>query len=114
MAALEEQRSLLIIAVGVRGIAAARAALKWTPVQAHATTQKVRGMCLLAPETLFALFTRLTSKCDPWCHPPPQVTCLYVTRSPSTAAFLPEWDLWRDAGVSNDGRSAPCRCCVHI
>jgi hypothetical protein len=36
-------------------------------------------------------------------HPPSpvdrQVTCLYVTRSPSTAAFLPEWDQWREAGV---------------
>lgn len=67
MAALEERRNLLLLAVGARGIAAARAALKWAPVQAHATQHKV--------------------------------TCLYVTRSPSTAAFLPEWDQWRDAGI---------------
>ncbi|KIY96852.1 hypothetical protein MNEG_11111 [Monoraphidium neglectum] len=67
MAALEERRNLLLLAVGARGIAAARAALNWTPVLAHATQHKV--------------------------------TCLYVTRSPSTAAFLPEWDQWREAGV---------------
>lgn len=67
MAALEESRNLLLLAVGARGIAASRAVLNWTPVQAHATQHKV--------------------------------TCLYVTRSPATAAFLPEWDQWRDAGV---------------
>ncbi|GBF91942.1 hypothetical protein Rsub_04666 [Raphidocelis subcapitata] len=67
MAALEERRNLLLLAVGARGVAAARATLTWTPVLAHATRHKV--------------------------------TCLYVTRSPSTAAFLPEWDQWRDAGV---------------
>jgi len=66
--ALEEQRNLLVLAVGVRGIAAARSALNWAPVQAHATANKV--------------------------------TCFYVTRSPATAAFLPEWDVWREAGIS--------------
>jgi hypothetical protein len=59
---------LLVLAVGVRGIAAARAALNWAPVQAHATAHKV--------------------------------TCFYVTRSPATAAFLPEWDVWREAGIT--------------
>jgi hypothetical protein len=42
MAALEERRNLLLLAVGARGIAAARAALNWTPVLAHATQHKVR------------------------------------------------------------------------
>lgn len=27
------------------------------------------------------------------------VTCLYLTKSASTAAFLSGWDMWRDAGV---------------
>eukprot|EP00877_Chromochloris_zofingiensis_P009122 jgi/Chrzof1/4463/Cz14g14060.t1 len=65
--ALEEQRNLLIIAVGARGIAPARAVLSWTPIQAHATAHTV--------------------------------TCFYVTKSPATAAFLPEWDQWREAGI---------------
>lgn len=28
-----------------------------------------------------------------------RVCCLYVTKSATTAAFLPGWDLWREAGV---------------
>ena len=51
LSALEEGRPLLMVAVGAAGIAPLRAALSWTPVLAHATTQ-VRGMVrgvLLAP-----------------------------------------------------------------
>jgi hypothetical protein len=29
-----------------------------------------------------------------------RVTAYYVTKSPSSAAFLSEWDQWREAGVS--------------
>ncbi|KAG1680727.1 hypothetical protein FOA52_008059 [Chlamydomonas sp. UWO 241] len=29
-----------------------------------------------------------------------RISCLYVTKSATTAAFLPGWDLWREAGVS--------------
>jgi hypothetical protein len=65
----QEQRNILAIAVGLRGIAAIRAVLNWAPVQAHATSHKV--------------------------------SCYYVTKSPSSAAFLAEWDQWREAGVSD-------------
>ncbi|KAF6262076.1 hypothetical protein COO60DRAFT_1699496 [Scenedesmus sp. NREL 46B-D3] len=65
---LEEQRNILAIAVGLRGIAAIRAVLSWAPVQAHATSRKV--------------------------------SCFYVTKSPSSAAFLAEWDQWREAGIN--------------
>jgi hypothetical protein len=66
--ALQEQRNILAIAVGLKGIAAIRAVLNWAPVQAHATSHRV--------------------------------TAYYVTKSPSSAAFLSEWDQWREAGVS--------------
>lgn len=65
---LQEQRNILALAIGLKGIAAIRAVLNWAPVQAHATSHKV--------------------------------TCYYVTKSPSSAAFLAEWDQWREAGVS--------------
>uniref|UniRef100_A0A383VD77 FAD-binding FR-type domain-containing protein n=1 Tax=Tetradesmus obliquus TaxID=3088 RepID=A0A383VD77_TETOB len=65
---LEEQRNILAIAVGLRGIAAIRAVLNWAPVQAHATSHRV--------------------------------SCVYVTKSPSSAAFLAEWDQWREAGIN--------------
>lgn len=65
---LEEARPLLLIGVGLPGIAPLRAALNWTPLQAHASA-----------------------------HP---VAAIYVTDSMSSAAFLTEWDQWRDAGVS--------------
>jgi len=29
-----------------------------------------------------------------------KISCIYVTKSATTAAFLPGWDLWREAGVS--------------
>jgi hypothetical protein len=64
---LEEQRNILALAVGLKGIAAIRAVLNWAPVQAHATSHRV--------------------------------TAYYVTKSPQTAAFLAEWDQWREAGV---------------
>lgn len=72
---LQEQRNILAIAVGLRGIAAIRAVLNWAPVQAHATSHKV--------------------------------SCFYVTKAPSSAAFLAEWDQWREAGVSGQ-RPAVC------
>lgn len=65
---LQEQRNILALAVGLKGIAAIRAVLSWAPVQAHATSHRV--------------------------------TAYYVTKSPQTAAFLAEWDQWREAGVS--------------
>lgn len=41
LSAMEEQRNMLLIGVGVRGMAALRAVLNWTPVQAHATARRV-------------------------------------------------------------------------
>jgi hypothetical protein len=76
---LQEQRNILAIAVGLRGIAAIRAVLNWAPVQAHATSHKV--------------------------------SCFYVTKSPSSAAFLAEWDQWREAGVS-ELLKRMCKLCV--
>lgn len=67
-ASLEEQRNILVLAVGLKGIAAVRSALNWAPVQAHASSHRVAAY--------------------------------YVTRSPSSAAFLAEWDAWREAGVA--------------
>jgi hypothetical protein len=64
---VQEQRNILVLAVGVRGIASARSALNWAPVLAHASANRV--------------------------------TCYYVTESPQMAAFLPEWDTWREAGI---------------
>lgn len=66
--ALEENRPLLLIAMGCHGIAPVRAALSWTPVLAHATAHKV------------AVF--------------------YVAENRAAAAYLVEWDQWREAGVS--------------
>jgi ferredoxin-NADP reductase len=57
----------VLVAAGTRGIAPLRAALAWTPVQAHAGTHGV------------SLF--------------------YAAASPAAAAYLPEWEEWRDAGV---------------
>ncbi len=48
-----------------------RAALEWTPVQAHATAN---------PVTLF-----------------------YVAQGQQSAAYLADWDQWREAGVSYAG-----------
>jgi hypothetical protein len=67
LAALEEGRPLLLIASGLRGAALMRAALTWTPVQAHATAA---GVC-----------------------------AYYLDDSPARAAFVAEWDSWREAGV---------------
>ena len=50
-----------------------RAALEWTPVQAHATAN---------PVTLF-----------------------YVAQGQQSAAYLADWDRWREAGVSHAGSS---------
>jgi hypothetical protein len=67
LAALEERRPLLLVASGLKGAALMRAALSWTPVQAHATAA---GVC-----------------------------AYYVDSSPARAAFVAEWDAWREAGV---------------
>jgi hypothetical protein len=67
LTALEERRPLLLVAHGLRGAALMRAALSWTPVQAHATAAGVAAY--------------------------------YVDDSPSRAAFVAEWDAWREAGV---------------
>jgi hypothetical protein len=66
-AALKEDRPLLLVAVGTRGIAALRSVVEWTPVQAHATT---------CPVTLF-----------------------YVADSQATAAYIKDWDTWRESGA---------------
>ncbi|GAB4816983.1 hypothetical protein N2152v2_004029 [Parachlorella kessleri] len=64
---LEECKTLLMVALGCRGIAPLHAALTWTPVQAHATANKV--------------------------------ILLYAVESQTSAAYLVEWDAWREAGV---------------
>lgn len=69
LSAAEESRPLLMLAMGSRGMGPLRAALEWTPIQAHATANAV------------SLF--------------------YVTESQQSAAYLADWDKWREAGVSN-------------
>lgn len=64
---LEAGHTLVLVAVGVRGIAPVRAALSWTPVLAHAGSSRV------------AVF--------------------YVADSQPSAAYLVEWDTWREAGA---------------
>ena len=53
--------------MGARGMGPLRAALEWTPVQAHATAN---------PVSLF-----------------------YMTQCQQSAAYLADWDQWREAGV---------------
>lgn len=53
--------------MGARGMGPLRAALEWTPVQAHATAN---------PVSLF-----------------------YITQCQQSAAYLADWDQWREAGV---------------
>ena len=67
LSAAEDSRPLLLIGMGARGMGPLRAALEWTPVQAHATAN---------PVTLF-----------------------YITQCQQTAAYLADWDQWREAGV---------------
>ncbi|DBB01404.1 TPA: hypothetical protein ACH3X1_000070 [Trebouxia sp. C0004] len=67
LSAAEESRPLLLIGMGARGMGPLRAALEWTPVQAHATAN---------PVTLF-----------------------YVAQGQQSAAYLADWDQWREAGV---------------
>lgn len=62
-----------MIGMGARGMGPLRAALEWTPVQAHATAN---------PVTLF-----------------------YITQCQQSAAYLADWDQWREAGV---------RCSCHM
>lgn len=58
-----------MIGMGARGMGPLRAALEWTPVQAHATAN---------PITLF-----------------------YIAPCQQNAAYLADWDQWREAGVSH-------------
>ncbi len=67
LSAAEDSRPLLLIGMGARGMGPLRAALEWTPVQAHATAN---------PVTLF-----------------------YVAQGQQSAAYLADWDQWREAGV---------------
>ena len=55
--------------MGARGMGPLRAALEWTPVQAHATAN---------PVTLFC-----------------------VAQGQQSAAYLADWDQWREAGVGD-------------
>ncbi len=73
LSAAEDSRPLLLIGMGARGMGPLRAALEWTPVQAHATAN---------PVTLF-----------------------YVAQGQQSAAYLADWDQWREAGVSYAGSS---------
>ena len=41
LSGLEDARNLLLIGAGCRGIAPLRAAIEWTPVQAHSTAHRV-------------------------------------------------------------------------
>ncbi|CAL8469738.1 g9280 [Coccomyxa elongata] len=83
LSGLEDARNLLLIGAGCRGIAPLRAAIEWTPVQAHSTAHRV---------TLF-----------------------YFAPSALSAAYLKDWDSWREAGVqvnpvyleSSNGSAAP-------
>ncbi|DBA66220.1 TPA: hypothetical protein ACH3X2_002595 [Trebouxia sp. C0005] len=67
LSAAEDSRPLLLIGMGARGMGPLRAAIEWTPVQAHATAN---------PVTLF-----------------------YVAQGQQSAAYLADWDQWREAGV---------------
>ena len=67
LSAAEDSRPLLLIGMGARGMGPLRAALEWTPVQAHSTAN---------PVTLF-----------------------YITQCQQSAAYLADWDRWREAGV---------------
>ena len=69
LSAAEESRPLLMLGMGARGMGPLRAAMEWTPIQAHATANAV------------SLF--------------------YVTESQQSAAYLADWDRWRQAGVSS-------------
>ena len=73
LSAAEDSRPLLLIGMGARGMGPLRAALEWTPVQAHATAN---------PVTLF-----------------------YVAQGQQSAAYLADWDQWREAGVGDTTQS---------
>lgn len=129
-APVQDGRPLLCIAVGTRGMVPLRALLSWTPMLAHATANKV---CMAVHEMqaevscpVFLAHTRPllrpgvrsclnSTQANHLSYPPPnscllctwstpQVSCLYVTRSPTSAVFLTEWDKWREAGVGGAGR----------
>lgn len=69
LSAAEDSRPLLLIGMGARGMGPLRAALEWTPVQAHATANPV--------------------------------TLVYAAQCQQGAAYIADWDQWREAGVGN-------------
>lgn len=69
LSAAEDSRPLLLIGMGARGMGPLRAALEWTPVQAHATANPV--------------------------------TLVYAAQCQQSAAYIADWDQWREAGVGN-------------
>ncbi|GFR40372.1 hypothetical protein Agub_g920 [Astrephomene gubernaculifera] len=70
--ALEEGRNLVLIGCGSRGISALRSALSWQPLLAHAASRSAH---------------------------PPAVSALYLAACAGRAAFVAEWDGWREAGI---------------
>lgn len=69
LSAAEDSRPLLLIGMGARGMGPLRAALEWTPVQAHATANPV--------------------------------TLVYAAQCQQSAAYIADWDQWREAGVGD-------------
>ncbi len=60
LSGLEDARNLLLIGSGCRGIAPLRAAIEWTPVQAHSTAHRVT-LFYFAPSALSAAYLK------DWC-----------------------------------------------
>lgn len=60
LSGLEDARNLLLIGAGCRGIAPLRAAIEWTPVQAHSTARRVT-LFYFAPSALSAAYLK------DWC-----------------------------------------------
>lgn len=72
LSGMEDARNLLLVGAGCRGIAPLRAALEWTPVQAHATAHRV-SLVYVAPSALSAAYLKdwcaLTVAAPPWKLP---------------------------------------------
>jgi hypothetical protein len=62
LSSLEDSRNLLLVAYGCRGIAPLRAAIEWTPVQAHATAHRV-NIFYVAHSSLSAAYLKDWSVC---------------------------------------------------
>jgi hypothetical protein len=60
LSGLEDARNLLLVGAGCRGIAPLRAAVEWTPVQAHATAHSTT-LVYVAPSALRAAYLK------DWC-----------------------------------------------